>query len=66
LKYREIIKELEDDGWILERTVGSRQQFRHPTKPGTVTVPSSGKLARDILSGTLSRMKRQAGLEDKS
>ena len=44
MKYRDAIKLLEADGWFLERTVGSHLQFRHPQKPGTVTVPGGGKL----------------------
>lgn len=34
-----IIKQLKADGWFLVHTVGSHHQFRHPTKPGKVTVP---------------------------
>ena len=41
MKYRETIKLLEADGWFLERTVGSDLPFRHPQKPGTVTVPAA-------------------------
>jgi predicted RNA binding protein YcfA (HicA-like mRNA interferase family) len=66
LKYREIAKRLEEDGWFLERTVGSHQQFRLPTKQGTVTVPSGGNLARDIPPGTLNSLLRQSGLKDTS
>jgi predicted RNA binding protein YcfA (HicA-like mRNA interferase family) len=53
---------IEDDGWHLERTVGSHLQFRHPTKPGTVTVAAGGKLGRDIPKGTANSILRQAGL----
>ncbi|MGH9513513.1 MAG: type II toxin-antitoxin system HicA family toxin [Terriglobales bacterium] len=38
MKVREVIKQLEHDGWQLARTKGSHRQFHHPTKPGTVTV----------------------------
>jgi predicted RNA binding protein YcfA (HicA-like mRNA interferase family) len=38
-KVRDILKMLRRDGWGLERHEGtSQRQFRHPTKPGTVTV----------------------------
>ncbi|MGP9679119.1 type II toxin-antitoxin system HicA family toxin [Halomonas sp. AOP27-A1-41] len=33
------IKGQEADGWELVRIKGSHHHFRHPTKPGTVTVP---------------------------
>lgn len=41
---------LEPDGWHLVRVKGSHRQFKHPTKPGTVTL--AGKLSADILIGT--------------
>lgn len=54
---------IEDDGWRLDRTVGSHMQFRHPTKPGTVTIAAGGKLAREVPAGTLNSIKKQAGLK---
>ncbi|MBX3381145.1 MAG: type II toxin-antitoxin system HicA family toxin [Phycisphaeraceae bacterium] len=62
MKYRDVIALIEKDGWRLDRTVGSHLQFRHATKPGTVTVSSGGKLARDVPIGTLNSILRQAGL----
>jgi predicted RNase H-like HicB family nuclease len=47
VKVREAIEMLQADGWELERQVGSHRQFRHPTKPGTVTV--AGNLGRDLV-----------------
>lgn len=38
------------------------RQFRHPDKPGTVTV--AGKLGNDLKRGTLASIFRQAGLTD--
>jgi len=35
---REIIKKLKDDGWFLFHTKGDHHQFKHPKKPGKVTV----------------------------
>jgi predicted RNA binding protein YcfA (HicA-like mRNA interferase family) len=63
MKYRDVIKMLEDDGWFLERTVGSHMQFRHPSKPGTVTVSAGGKLGRDVPKGTMNSILKQAGLK---
>ncbi len=52
---------LEDDGWQIVRTKGSHRQFRHPAKPGTVTV--SGKPGVDVPPGTLNSILKQAGLK---
>lgn len=62
MKVKEVIKLLEDDGWYLARTKGSHRQFKHSTKPGTVTV--SGKLSIDIPPGTLNSILKQAGLKE--
>lgn len=58
---RAVIRMLEDDGWQLVRQTGSHRQFRHPMKPGTVTV--AGNLGADIRPGTLASVLRQAGLK---
>jgi predicted RNA binding protein YcfA (HicA-like mRNA interferase family) len=60
VKVRDLIRELERDGWLQIRQVGSHRQFRHPTKPGTVTVP--GGLGDDLAKGTVGSVVRQAGL----
>ena len=61
VKVREVIKLLEDDGWQLIRTRGSHRQFRHSSKPGTVTV--AGKPSLDVPVGTLGSILKQAGLK---
>ena len=63
MKVREAIKLLEGDGWRLDRQSGSHRQYRHPTKPGTVTVAGGGKLNRDVPPGTLNSILKQAGLK---
>lgn len=62
MKVKELIKLLEEDGWVLVRTRGSHRQFRHPTKLGTVTV--SGKPSVDVPPGTLNSALKQAGLKN--
>ncbi|HEV3232678.1 MAG TPA: type II toxin-antitoxin system HicA family toxin [Candidatus Dormibacteraeota bacterium] len=52
---------IQADGWVLVRTVGSHRRFRHPTKPGTVTI--AGNLGGEIMPGTLASIRRQAGLQ---
>jgi predicted RNA binding protein YcfA (HicA-like mRNA interferase family) len=59
MKVREILKRLRDDGWFLVVTRGSHRQFKHPSKPGRVTV--SGKPNEDVDPGTLNNIFKQAG-----
>jgi predicted RNA binding protein YcfA (HicA-like mRNA interferase family) len=63
MKYRDLVRLIQSDGWSLDRTVGSHMQFRHPSKPGTVTVPAGGKMSKDVPSGTLNSVLKQAGLK---
>ena len=37
-KFKDIIKLIEKDGWVLVAQVGSHRQYKHPTKPGRVTI----------------------------
>lgn len=62
MKYRDLVKMIEANGWVLIRTSGSHLQFRHPTKPGTVTLAAGGKLGKDVPPGTLQSVLKQAGL----
>jgi predicted RNA binding protein YcfA (HicA-like mRNA interferase family) len=62
VKVREVIRLLEADGWALVATEGSHRQFKHPTKPGRVTV--SGNLGDDMPKGTLGSVRRQAGMKE--
>ena len=55
-----LIKILEDDGWTLVAVKGSHHQFKHPTKPGRVTVPHPKK---DLAKGTEVSILKQAGLK---
>jgi predicted RNA binding protein YcfA (HicA-like mRNA interferase family) len=61
MKVRSLLRLLKEDGWILERNRGSHRQFKHPDKPGTVTV--SGKPGVDVPPGTLNSILKQAGLK---
>ncbi|NNF67269.1 MAG: type II toxin-antitoxin system HicA family toxin [Gammaproteobacteria bacterium] len=61
MKVRQVIRLIASDGWRLHRTRGSHRQFRHPTKPGTVTV--AGQLRKDVPPGTLNSILKQAGLK---
>jgi predicted RNA binding protein YcfA (HicA-like mRNA interferase family) len=60
VKVSEIIRLIEEDGWVLSRMRGSHRQYKHPTKPGLVTIP--GKPGRDLPVGLQRSILRQAGL----
>ena len=62
-KYRDLLERLGHDGWVHVRTTGSHLHFRHPVKPGLVTVPGGGKASRDVAPGTLKSILRQARLQ---
>ena len=57
---RDIVRAIERDGWVHVATKGSHHQFRHPTKPGRVTVPHPRK---DLPVGTLRAIEKQAGIK---
>ena len=57
---RELLRALNSDGWVIKHQTGSHIQMKHPTKLGTVTVPNH---KGDIATGTLSSIRRQAGLK---
>jgi predicted RNA binding protein YcfA (HicA-like mRNA interferase family) len=57
---REIIAALKADGWVKVGQKGSHVQFKHPTKPGRVTVPHP---KRDFPIKTLRSIEQQSGLK---
>lgn len=61
VKVRDVVRILEEDGWVLARTRGSHRQYKHAVKPGLVTVP--GKPGDDLAPGTLNSVLKQAGLK---
>lgn len=61
MKVREVTNLLEEDGWYLVRTRGSHHQYKHPEKPGLVTVP--GRPNDEVAPGTLNSILKQAGLK---
>lgn len=56
---KEIIKILKDDGWYEVHCVGDHHQFKHPTKPGKVTITHPVK---DIPIRLLKSIEKQSGL----
>jgi len=60
MRYPQLIKLLQTDGWQLQRTRGSHHQFVHPIKPRTITVPHPKK---DFGKGLVLAIRKQAGLK---
>ena len=61
MKIGDVLDLLKRDGWYLVATKGSHRQFKHPAKPGRVTV--AGKPSDDLSPGTLNSIFKQAGLK---
>jgi predicted RNA binding protein YcfA (HicA-like mRNA interferase family) len=60
MKSKDVIRKLKAGGWVEVAIKGSHHQFRHPTKPGRVTVPHP---KADLGVGTLKSIERQAGIK---
>ncbi|MBC8114399.1 MAG: type II toxin-antitoxin system HicA family toxin [Candidatus Saccharimonas sp.] len=59
---RDVLRQLEADGWTLVQQTGSHRHYKHATKPGRVTV--AGKPSDDLHPKTLKSILKQADLED--
>jgi len=61
MKVSEMLKLLQAEGWYLVTTRGSHRQFKHPLRPGRVTV--AGSPGDELPPGTLNSILKQAGLK---
>jgi predicted RNA binding protein YcfA (HicA-like mRNA interferase family) len=61
MKSREIIKAIHAAGWIEVRTTGSHRHFKHPTRPGLVTVPVHG--GADLKIAVVKSIEKQSGVK---
>lgn len=59
MQSRQLIKELEEAGWTLDRVTGSHHIFRHRYNPYTIPVPHPKK---DLPLGTVKSIRRRGGL----
>ena len=62
MKVKEIIDLLRKDGWVQVSQKGSHKQFKHPDKPGRVTVPDHGQ-NKALAKGTEMSILKQARLK---
>lgn len=61
LKPTEMERVLLEDGWVLCAQKGSHRHYKHPTKPGKVTIPfHKGK---EIKPQTEKSIRKQAGID---
>jgi len=62
MKFRDLIKTLEEDGWTVVRTNGSHRIYQHPVKSGSIPVPVHS-LGYDVPIGLKHAIFKQAGLK---
>lgn len=62
MKYREVIKLIENDGWVQVRQRGSHRAYKHNTKVGIVTI-AYHRLSDEVHRGTLNSIMKQAQLK---
>lgn len=58
---RDVIRRLEREGWVLVGTRGGHRQYKHPHRPGLVTI--AGRSNDDLALGTYNSILKQAGLK---
>jgi predicted RNA binding protein YcfA (HicA-like mRNA interferase family) len=63
MKVRDVIKLIEADGWYRTTIKGSHRQYKHPSKPGRVTI--AGHPSDEMAPGTLNSVLIQAQLAQK-
>ncbi len=60
MKALEVVRFLTAAGWVETTGKGSHRNFRHPDRPGKVTVPFHG--SRDLSIGVVRSIEKQTGL----
>jgi predicted RNA binding protein YcfA (HicA-like mRNA interferase family) len=57
VKSRDLIRELEADGWVLDRVRGSHHVFKHPMRGGHIAVPHPKS---DLGAGLVAQIRKAA------
>lgn len=60
MKFREVENIIKKDGWEFIYTRGSHYYYKHPTKPGKVTIPYH---TNDLKTKTIHSILKQAGIK---
>ena len=61
IKVSRILEALNKDGWVMTAQKGSHRQFKHPVKPGKVTV--NGRPSDVVCGFLLKSIEAQSGLK---
>nr|WP_319537656.1 type II toxin-antitoxin system HicA family toxin [uncultured Methanospirillum sp.] len=61
MKVKDVIRLIEQEGWFLVATKGSHRQYKHPDRPGRVTI--AGHPSDSVSPGTWISIQKQAGLK---
>ena len=59
MKSNELIREIVNAGWVLDRIRGSHHVFKHPTLKGIVVIPHPKK---ELGVGIVAAIRKQAGI----
>lgn len=59
MKSADLIRELQDAGWVVDRVRGSHHVLKHPGRSGHITVPHPKK---DLGIGLVRAIRKAAGL----
>ena len=62
MKYKEVVKLIEEDGWFEVRQKGSHRAYKHNVKTGIVTI-AYHRMSDEVPHGTLNSIYKQAGLK---
>ena len=60
MKVREVVKAIEAAGWNYQYSRGDHHYFKHPTRPGKITI--AGKGSDTLHPKTLGTILKMAGL----
>jgi predicted RNA binding protein YcfA (HicA-like mRNA interferase family) len=61
MKTRDILRLVQEEGWYQVAQRGSHRQFKHPSKPGKVTI--AGHPSAEMDEGTRKSIFKQAGIK---
>ncbi|HMP99842.1 MAG TPA: type II toxin-antitoxin system HicA family toxin [Cyclobacteriaceae bacterium] len=62
MKYKDLVKQIEEDGWFQVRQKGSHRAYKHNLKKGIVTI-AYHRMSDEVPRGTLNSILKQAGLK---
>jgi predicted RNA binding protein YcfA (HicA-like mRNA interferase family) len=60
MKYRDLVRDMENKGWQLVRTKGSHRVYKHPAKEHNVIIAGHSR-NEDVPVGILRAIQKQIG-----